>query len=117
MIRLVVFIFSFLLLLTARSSELDSLMTLLDNEITNKSKYEQLKINRIDAIHSFFKRPGLDTLERFRYNKLLISEYEKYRFDSTVFYIQANINLAKLLGRQYFLNESLVSLGGSLGSP
>lgn len=68
----------------ARSSELDSLMTVLDNEIKNKEKYEEIKKNRIEAISSFLKKQDLDSLERFRYNKLLISEFEKYSFDSTV---------------------------------
>ncbi len=81
-----------------------------------KSKYEQLKKNRIEAILSFLKQPGLDTIERYRYNKLLISEYEKYSFDSAVLYIQANIKLARLLGRHDMLNESLVSLGGNLSN-
>ena len=98
----------------ARSSELDSLMTVLDNEIKNKEKYEEIKKNRIEAISSFLKKQDLDSLERFRYNKLLISEFEKYSFDSTIFYIQANLNLARAIGRQDLLNESLITLGAQL---
>ena len=116
MIRLVVFALAFLFLLAARSSELDSLITLLDDEMENKSKYEQLKMNRIQAILSFLQSPSLDKLERYRYNKILIGEYEKYSFDSTIFYIQANINLAHTLERQDLLNESRVSLGATLSN-
>ncbi|MFT6866006.1 MAG: hypothetical protein ACJA08_000833 [Cyclobacteriaceae bacterium] len=116
MIRLVALVFLSISSLVARSSELDSLIALLDNEIKNKSRYEQIKKNRIDAIFSFLKKPGLDTLERFRYNKLLIAEYEKYSFDSTILYIEGNLKIAGELGRQELINESLVSLGANLSS-
>jgi len=114
MIRSAILFTFFISFFAAKSSELDSLLTLLDDEIKNKSKYEQIKKNRIDAIFTFLKQPSLNTLERFRYNKLLIKEYEKYSFDSTIFYIQANLNIAKALGRQDLLNESFISLGAEL---
>ncbi|MFY0606806.1 MAG: hypothetical protein JXR10_08825 [Cyclobacteriaceae bacterium] len=116
MIRLIIFSFFVVSALTGSSSELDSLMNMLDEEIQNKAKYDQNKKNRIEAIRSFIKRPGLDSLERYRYNKLLIGEYEKYSYDSTVLYIEENLKIAEDLGIQEFKNESLESLGTALSN-
>lgn len=116
MIRSIILLAFFFSFFAARSSKLDSLMSLLDYEIRNKSKYEQIKINRIDAIRDFLKKPELDGLEKFRYNKLLIAEYEKYDFDSTIFYIQSNLRIAKALGSEELFNETLVSLGANLNN-
>lgn len=116
MIRSIVFVIAFISFFVVRSSELDSLVALLDDEIKNKSRYEQVKKNRIDAIFSFLKKPGIDTLEKFRYNKLLISEYEKYSFDSTILYIEENLKIAEQLGNQELINETLVSLGANLSN-
>lgn len=110
---IIVFCFSFFI---AKSNELDSLMSLLDDEIKNKSRYEQMKKNRIEAILSFLKKPALDSLERFRYNKLLIGEYEKYNFDSTVLYIQANLKIAQDIGDKKLVNETWITLGANLSN-
>lgn len=98
------------------ANEIDSLLALLDEEIQNKARYEQMKKNRIEAILSFLKQPTLDTLERFRYNKLLIAEYEKYSFDSTVLYIQANLKIAQNIGDKELINETLITLGANLSN-
>lgn len=91
-------------------------MALLDDEIKNKSRYELMKKNRIDAILSFLKKPELDSLERFRYNKLLIGEYEKYNFDSTVLYLQVNLEIAQNIGDKALVNETLITLGDNLSN-
>lgn len=116
MIRFVLFVVFAISFCVARSSELDSLMNLLEEEIRNKPKYEQIKKNRIDAIRSFLKKPDLETLERFRYNKMLIAEYEKYSFDSTILYIESNLSVAKKLHNQELLNETWVTLGANLSN-
>ncbi|MDN3588471.1 DUF6377 domain-containing protein [Pedobacter aquatilis] len=76
-------ILSFLLFTSSRSAQRDSLLKVLKSEISNKDKYEQAKLTRIERM-----KANLKSNHGSSFGNLLklFEEYEYYQFDSAYRY-------------------------------
>lgn len=93
--------------LTAQNN-LDSLLIVLDKVVEQSSQYENTKKQRIGLIEEGLANRELSQEEIYHINSQLFSEYESYICDSARHYVNRNIEIAKSLGRQDWLDESLL---------
>lgn len=91
------------------NSELDSLLTVLDKTIANRSYYIQQKEKEIQDLKD--KKKELSNLNGiYRLNSNIIRQYESFICDSAELYIQENIEISKRLNNKDFLYESKIQL-------
>ncbi|MBD5385304.1 hypothetical protein HDR69_02605 [bacterium] len=68
----------------------DDLRRNLDQLIASEDKYVQIKENRLDSLRRLLSRPQ-DPRKRYETVNLLINEYEAYKADSALHYINLNL--------------------------
>lgn len=100
-----VMLFLFPLILSAEN-KIDSLLNVLDKVISQKDYYEGLKNKKISVLKQNFKQGNLPKEKQYQVNNALFLEYEAYRFDSAIHYINNNLEIAIGLGNQQMLNDS-----------
>ena len=89
-------------------NNLDSLLTVLDKVVQQSNLYEDAKKQRIAFIKEGLANQQLSQEEIYHIQLQLFNEYEAYICDSARHYINRNIAIARNLGRQDLLNESLL---------
>ncbi len=105
------FLFLFLSILcasVAAQNNLDSLLVVLDKVVLQSDRFENAKKQRIAFIKEGLANHELSQEEIYHINLQLFNEYEAYICDSARHYINRNIAIARKLGRQDLLNESLL---------
>ncbi len=105
------FLFIFFLILCASlgaQNNLDSLLVALDKVVLQSDQYENAKKQRIAIIKEGLANRELSQEELYHIHLQLFNEYEAYICDSARYYINRNIAIARNLGRQDLLNESLL---------
>ncbi|QDO95511.1 transcriptional regulator [Formosa sediminum] len=98
------------------SNELDSLIVKLEHEMAKRDIYDQAKEQRITNLKVLFSEPNVSLENQYFLTKKLINEYEYYSFDSTLYYIEENLAIAKKIGNSYFINESTLRLAKLLAT-
>ena len=102
--------------ITFGQHEIDSLLERLESEMDKRVIYDNAKQLRINNLKNILEDKDL-TLERKYYiNNNIISEYEAYSFDSTLFYIEKNLLIAEQIKNKYFEDESRLNLSKLLAS-
>ena len=89
-------------------TNVDSLLNVLDEELIRSAHYETVKKQRIALIKENALKHNISLEEEYRTNHLLFKEYEAYICDSARYYVNLNIGIAKQIGRQNWLNESIL---------
>lgn len=94
---------------TVTSQPFDSLVSVLESKMSNKRFYDQQKEERIKTLE--LKSLNVKNLKEtyLIYNKI-IKEYEYYKFDNALEYIEKNIEIAKKLKDSLYLNETKLML-------
>ena len=92
----------------AAQNNLDSLLVVLDKVVLQSDRFENAKKQRIAFIKEGLANHELSQEEIYHINLQLFNEYEAYICDSARHYINRNIAIARKLGRQDLLNESLL---------
>lgn len=105
---LLLFSFSMLCASLAAQNNLDSLLAVLDKVVQQSDRYEDAKKQHIDFIKERLSNRELSQEEIYHINLQLFNEYEAYICDSARHYINQNLAIARNLGRQDLLNESLL---------
>lgn len=105
---LLLFSFSMLCASLAAQNNLDSLLVVLDKVVQQSDRYEDAKKQHIDFIKERLSNRELSQEEIYHINLQLFNEYEAYICDSARHYINQNLAIARNLGRQDLLNESLL---------
>lgn len=105
--QLLFLFFSMLCASLTAQNNLDSLLIVLDKVVEQSSQYENVKKQRIGLIEEGLANRELSQ-EEYHINSQLFSEYESYICDSARHYVNRNIEIAKSLGRQDWLDESLL---------
>lgn len=77
----------------------DSLIAQLDSALARSQEFAAAKEARIDQLHKKASTPLKDE-ERLWLNKMLYDEYYVYKADSAMTYVNANIDLARHMGRK-----------------
>lgn len=87
------------------SKAIDSLLKVLDKTIADREAFTLNKEMRIDAIKKKLKKQGsLD--DQYRLNGDIISEYQSFKCDSALVYIERNVQIASALKSDNYLSES-----------
>jgi hypothetical protein len=81
---------------------MDSLELVLEYEMTQSASYDSKKDLKIEAYKTIASNPDIDNRQRTQYLFNVIEEFEKYSFDSTLFYAEKVLNLAKAINDQGF---------------
>lgn len=105
---LLLFSFSMLCASLAAQNNLDSLLAVLDKVVQQSDRYEDAKKQHIAFIKERLSNRELSQEEIYHINLQLFNEYEAYICDSARHYINQNLAIARNLGRQDLLNESLL---------
>lgn len=90
----------------AVEARLDSLLSVLDDVILHSRQFEVEKERHIASIRQSLSARALSPEEEYAVNFHLHDEYETYICDSALHYINRNIEIAGMLGRNDWLVES-----------
>ncbi|OBQ55142.1 hypothetical protein VQ01_09605 [Tamlana sp. s12] len=91
-------------------NEIDSLLTRLEKSMSMRKTYDIAKETRIEALKKLLDEPSTTLENKYFLTTKIIEEYEKYSFDSTLFYIEQNIATAKAINNIYLEKESILKL-------
>lgn len=96
-------------------NNLDSLLTVLDNAIIHHGIYSREKESRIDRLRNrIAENKSLAGI--YEANLMLFREFKAYRCDSSILYLNRNIDVAGQLEDQERINESKLMLSHLLAS-
>jgi thioredoxin-like negative regulator of GroEL len=84
--------------------------------MTQSASYDSKKDLKIEAYKTIASNPDIDNRQRTQYLFNVIEEFEKYSFDSTLFYAEKVLNLAKSINDQRLVNKSNLLLARVLGN-
>jgi hypothetical protein len=110
--------FLFLLIISPLNSQnnLDDLITKLEIEMSKKSSYQEAKESRITGLKNLLSEKDITPENQYFITKRLITEYEYFSFNSSLFYIEENLALAKKIGNDFFIKESTLKLAKLLAT-
>ena len=100
----------------AKSDTLDSLLLVLDKNITSCKIYSDKKDIRIRTLIEKLHLNQLSNETTYHLQESLYKEYKSYICDSAIFYLNKNIELAQQINDSYKLNESIIKLSYLLSS-
>lgn len=100
----------------AKSDTLDSLLLVLDKNITSCKIYSDKKDIRIRTLKEELHLNQLSNETTYHLQESLYKEYKSYICDSAIFYLNKNIELAQQINDSYKLNESIIKLSYLLSS-
>ena len=100
----------------AKSETLDSLLLVLDKNITSCKIYSDKKDIRIRTLKEKLHLNQLPNETTYHLQESLYKEYKSYICDSAFFYLNKNIELAQQINDSYKLNESIIKLSYLLSS-
>lgn len=106
----------FTFLFTYGINEIDSLLSELDKTMATRAQYDQQKESRLQELKAFLREPGISFGQKYLLQNKLVIEYEPYKFDSLVHYVDVNIRLAEDLKNDEFLNQTRLHLSRILAS-
>lgn len=72
----------------------DSLFIELDKALKEKKYYETKRLSRISGLKELLSDESISNLQRFNLNSRITQEYKPYSFDSTLIYVEKNLELA-----------------------
>lgn len=100
----------------AKSDTLDSLLLVLDKNITSCKIYSDKREIRIRTLKEKLHSSQLSNEMIYHLQESLYKEYKSYICDSAIFYLNKNIELAQHINDPYRLNESVIKLSYLLSS-
>lgn len=90
--------------------ELDSLLNRLEHNMAMRKTYDTAKTVRVGNLKKLLDDKNITTENKYFLTSKIITEYEKYSFDSALYYIEQNIALAKSLNNDFLEKESKLKL-------
>lgn len=106
---LAVFLFIFSLgCKSHKGHEMEMLLEQLDNAISDKQTYMDIKEQRISNLKQLSYDWNLSYEQQYKLNKQLVAEYEPYISDSALNYIEKNLGIASNSGDTDLINETKV---------
>jgi len=98
------------------NQETDSLIGVLENTMQKRAAYDQQKENRILELKRLLNKKDLSKKQEFFINNQLIEEYYKYTLDSSIAYLQFNVQLAEELKNQELVNQTNIMMADIMAS-
>lgn len=91
-----------------RNKPIMDLLLLLDHELEKSPEYVDAKLDKIERLrHQDMLSVNLE--ERFWRNKMFYDEYYVFNADSAMYYVDANIAIARNLGKKEWENEWMIN--------
>lgn len=109
-------IFIFFLQAIQAQKEIDSLLVVLEETMANRKEYDVQKELHIKNLKDLLLDESLSLEQIYQINATIINEYEAYSFDETLSYIEQNISIANNLQKNFFIDQSQLSLSKLLAS-
>ncbi|MBE8715339.1 hypothetical protein C4F49_16825 [Sphingobacterium sp. KB22] len=107
--KIILSLFFLLPFLIFADTEIDSLLRVLDKTISDSKVYTTLKEVKIEQIKKKLNK-NISLEDRYGVNDQIISEYQSFKCDSALVYIDQNIKIAKQLNNKSYLDESRLKL-------
>jgi hypothetical protein len=98
------------------STEIDSLLVVLEHTMEQHKQFDINKQQRIKQLKEFLNDPNITLDQTYTINSQLIKESIPYNFDSALHYIELNIAIARKLSNQALKNESNLQLSRILST-
>lgn len=76
-------------------NDADSVIMALDKVLQDKQHYINIKEKKIHELQRLLEVPGLSETQEYDINIRLYKEYQKYKLDSAVYYIEKNLHIAR----------------------
>ncbi len=114
-----IFLPFFLILLSSPLSSQNNeeeLLTRLETEMSKRVSYQKAKEQRIENLKRLLSDKDISLENKYFIKKKLISEYEYFSFNASLFYIEENLALAKKIGNDLFIRESTIRLAKLLAT-
>jgi len=106
----------FIIVVNANAQHIkDSLLTELDKTILNRDKYDLIKEDRILQLKKDLSKTK-DQFDQYKLINAIIEEYIPHQLDSTLFYMDKNITLAKHFSEKKYSDKVRIDLAGVLSS-
>ena len=97
-------------------NNLDDLITKLEIEMSKKTSYQEAKESRIKSLKNLLSEEDISPENKYFITNKLIAEYAYFSFNSSLFYIEENLALAKKIGNDFFIKESTLKLAKLLAT-
>lgn len=91
-------------------NKLDSLFVELQKEMKNQKSYDDLKVLRIEELRKVLSSSEMNFESSYIIRDKLIKEYEYYKLDSALYYIEENLDLAKKYRNRSLENKANLKL-------
>ena len=105
------FILLFLLFLSVSArGQRDTVYSYLYKLLENKDVYVKSKTNRISQIKNMLETPNVNDQQRYEINHRLHNEYKTFISDSAIYYTTQNLEIARKLKHDIWLNECKLDL-------
>ena len=95
---------------TETPGQLPRMLQRLDEKIEQRDNYRAMHEERIDHLKQILHRTPITPEQRYDVHTMLIEAYEAYQFDSTLYYLDRNLELARLTDSRYRTDETLLRL-------
>lgn len=92
------------------SNELDSLLNVLDKRILNHNQYTKFKERKLNNLKRDKQDKDISLKSVYQINRQLATEYYSYMADSTIHYLNENLNIAYSLNDKERINETSMEL-------
>ncbi len=89
--------------------DIDSLLKILDEKISNNNVYIELKESKIEELKLEKRQPNISSSKQYSLNNALFKEYKPYMSDSAIYYLNQNLDIAYSLNDQYKINETNIA--------
>jgi len=99
--------------LSAKKSELDSLLLVLDYVIENNDVYVEQREQKIADYKQMFNIPSVNVAQEYEINLKLYNIYYSFKPDSAIVYMKQNIQIAEKIDNKTWLVESKLRLSSS----
>lgn len=110
------FLLIFIISPLSSQNNLDDLIFQLEEEMSKKTAYQEAKELRIKSLKSLLSEKVISPENKYFITNKLIAEYEYFSFNSSLFYIEENLALAKKIGNDFFIKESTLRLAKLLAT-
>lgn len=106
---IILLLITFQMSIFSMKNETDSLLKVLDKVISERSRYTEIRENKIRELKQR-KRLLVDMNDIININGNIIDQYSSFICDSAEFYIKENLSLANRLNNQEMIVENLLRL-------
>jgi hypothetical protein len=91
-------------------TENDSILKQMFYTLENKKVFDAEKELKINTIRKQFQAPDISDNQRYKINDDLQSEFQSYKIDSAVFYLEKNLAVAKKLNNLEYIYRTKLTL-------